>query len=306
MNNDMIDERMPEAEMLKRKKRSESMTEVEVKQWLIWAAIAIAVCTLLSIILAVVSSSQNREAAAVLQVESETKMEFYLNRKGTFLGTMGDAEGIMKDHTLKEGVEKLLQGLSDHGNLSDGGAVIFTLRPYENGRRTDLQRFADEIHVYAEMFLRKRHSGGAVYVKVVEEPKEYEETMEKYGADLGKAALTESLLYENAVLGSSDFERFLKMPLDRLSKVILDEKYETDFIVVTAKQVYMKQQEEDPEEELTEMSTEAATEAATEAPTEAPTQAPTETPAPNQGMLSPAPGGNKGASIIQQVVPVAP
>ena len=199
-------------------KKTVPMTEKEVKAWLIWAAVALAVCTGVSCIWAILSSTQNREAAVVLQVESESTLEFYLNRKGTILGAMGDAEEILHHHTLEEGIEKLLQGLSDHGNLSEGGAVIFTLRPYEDAKRIDLQRFAEEIHVYAELFLRKRHSGGAVYVSVLDEPEVYGDIMEEFDASLGKAALAVNLLEENPELRNNDLKRLLSLPMDRLSK----------------------------------------------------------------------------------------
>ena len=297
----MMEGKMPEMEV----EEKEPMTERELNRWMIWAAVALAVCTATSCIWAWASSVRDREAAAILQVESETVLEFYLNRKGTILGAMGDASDVLKEHTLEEGIEKLLQGLSDHGNLGDGGAVIFTLRSFGTDRRINLHRFAEEIHVYAELFLRKRHSGGAVYVAVLDEPDRFEEVAGKYGVSLGKAALAENLLSENAALGSTDLERFLRMPVDRISKEVLDEKYDTSFILVTAKQVYMKQPEEEMEEETELTPTEAevsfggetaetiqeelnetvAPEEPTQAPTEGPTQASAEEPtqAPTEG-----------------------
>lgn len=253
-----------------------------LKKWLLWSVVALGICLAAVSAMAAVSAVRNRKEAAVLEVDSGAVLELYLNRKGEILKSKGDATEMLKDYSLEEGTEKILQGLSDHGELGDGEAVIFTLRPSATGISADLDRFADEIHVYAEAFLRKKHSNGTVYVSVLEGEMASGELATDYGVSLGKAALVKDLVDENASIREADMDRLLKMPLDDLFAEISGRKYDTSFIVVIAKQVYsvMVETEAAPEETTAAVETEAEeTEPVTTAPTTAATTA-AETEAP--------------------------
>jgi hypothetical protein len=204
-------------------------------------------------------------------------VEFFLNRKGAVLKEKGDAENIKQDYSLEEGIEKMLQGFLDHGQLGADGAVIITLRPAETGVSADMERIAEDIHVYSEAFLRKKHSDGKVYVQVLADAAEVEMFAENGGISLGKAALILDLMEENLSLHSLDKERFLKMSIEEISAEITERKFKTSFIVVVAKQVYahLLDIEEEPEE-ITE-TVEATTEAVKETkPAKKPEAKPTE------------------------------
>lgn len=219
------------------------MSEEELKKWLQWALVALLACAILTGLWAVVSSVRNRKEAAILEVDSGTVLELYLNRKGTILKAKGAAENVLNDYSLEEGIDKLLDGLAEYGRLGEGGAVIFTLRSVEGGIQTDLERLAEEIYVHSELFLRKRHSGGTIYVDVLEGDEIAVDVVQKYGVSYGKAALARNLLDKNTELKNSDLERLLGMSVDEISAEITEEKYDTAFVIVTAKQIYAKWQE---------------------------------------------------------------
>ena len=255
-----------------------------LKKWFVWSAAALGVCLIAVCVLAVVSSVRSRKEAAILEVDSGAVLELYLNRKGVILNSKGDAADVLEDHSLEDGVEKILQGLLDYGHLGDGGAVIFTLRPYENGVDADLERFGDEIHVYAEAFLRKKHSNGTIYVNVMEENASINELAQNYGVSVGKAALVKDLVDENTFLRNADIERLLKLSVDEISSEISGRKYDTSVITVVAKQVYAKQEEtvaavseaektEAAAEESASQTAEAAAASGSAAETEAETEA---------------------------------
>lgn len=219
------------------------MSEEELKTWLRWAVVALLACMVLTGIWAVVSSMRNRKEAAILEVDSGTVLELYLNRKGTILKAKGAAENVLKDYSLEEGIDKLLEGLAEYGRLGEGGAVIFTLRSVEGGIQTDLERLAEEIYVHSELFLRKRHSDGTIYVDVLNDDEIAADIVQKYDVSYGKTALARNLLDKNAELKNSDLERLLGMSVDEISAEITDEKYDITFVIVTAKQIYSKWQE---------------------------------------------------------------
>ena len=219
------------------------MSEEELKKWLRWALATLFACVVLAGIWAAVSSVRNRKEAAILEVDSGTVLELYLNRKGVILKAKGAAENVLNDYSLEEGIDKLLDGLAEYGRLEEGGAVIFTLRQMEGGIQTDLERLVEEIYMHSELFLRKRHSGGTVYVDVLEGDEIAADVVSKYGVSYGKAALAKNLLDKNTELKNSDLVRLLRTSVDEISAEISEEKYDTTFVIVTAKQVYTKWQE---------------------------------------------------------------
>ena len=219
------------------------MSEEELKKWLRWALATLFACVVLAGIWAAVSSVRNRKEAAILEVDSGTVLELYLNRKGVILKAKGAAENVLNDYSLEEGIDKLLDGLAEYGRLEEGGAVIFTLRQMEGGIQTDLERLVEEIYMHSELFLRKRHSGGTVYVDVLEGDEIAADVVSKYGVSYGKAALAKNLLDKNTELKNSDLARLLGTSVDEISAEISEEKYDTTFVIVTAKQVYAKWQE---------------------------------------------------------------
>lgn len=249
----------------------------ELQKWFRWSAAALVICFLAVGVMAAVSSVRSRKEAVIMEVDSGITVEIFLNRKGTVLKEKGDAANIKQDYSLEDGMEMMLQGFLDHGQLGTDGAVIITLRPAENGVAADMERIAEDIHVYAEAFLRKKHSDGKVYVQVLEDSENVKVLAESSEISLGKASLILDLMEENLSLHSLDKERFLKMSIEEISAEITERKFKTSFIVVVAKQVYahLLDIEEEPEE-ITE-AVEATTEAVKETkPAKKPEAKPTE------------------------------
>ena len=265
----------------------------ELFKWLKLASVTLMVSVTLVGMLAFASSVRDKKEAAVLEVDAGAIQEFYLNRKGAILRGKDDAAEVQKDYTLEDGVSMILQSVLERGYLENGRAVILSLRPSENGIVTDLERFAEEIHVYAEAFLRKKNSNGTVYVKVLDGEDEVGEYAAKYHVSLGRAALAEDLIRENVMLTEWNRERLIQMPMDQLLTEISVRKYDTSFHVVVAKKVYAimieeiekgsGQDKENSEIESTaevqeELPTESAvTEAATKMPETTVQEAPEET-----------------------------
>lgn len=225
----------------------------DLQKWFRWSAAAVVICFLAVGAMAAVSSVRSRKEAVIMEVDSGITAEFFLNRKGAVLKEKGDAADIKQDYSLEDGVEKMLQGFLDHGQLGADGAVIITLRPAETGVSADMERIAEDIHAYAEAFLRKKHSDGKVYVQVLADAAEVKMFAENGGISLGKAALILDLMEENLSLHSLDKERFLKMSIEEISAEINERKFKTSFIVVVAKQVYAHLLDiEEETEEITE------------------------------------------------------
>ena len=260
------------------------MSAEALRLWIRWSVMALGICLAAVSVMASVSAVRNRREAAILEVDSGEVLEFYLNRKGTVLKTKADAAEVLEDHSLEEGIEKILQGFLDHGYLEADGAVIFTLRPSEAGIQADLERFAEEIHVYAEEFLRKKHSDGVVYVHVLDESAAVEELAGAYGVSRGKAALVQDLVDENLSLRKTDIERLLGMSVVEISEEMNERNYKTSFIEVVAKLVYAQMLEIEKETEVSEKETETVKETE-KAPTVASTAA-METEAPENGEAS--------------------
>ena len=223
-----------------------------LKQWFVWAGIAIGICAAVACILAFVSGGQNRKAAVIMEAEVDELLTLTLNRKGAVLEISEEKKGIwenaetetLKKDSLEEACRGILEILADRGALGDDSAVLFTVRAADENCHVDMNGMAENIGVYTETFLKKKQAKGTVYVGAVRESEEIREISGKYRCSMGKAALVKDLTDKNTRVKTSEQVRLCGLSIDRMHEEMIKSKYTTSFIVVTSGKVYQVKTEE--------------------------------------------------------------
>ncbi len=252
-------EHLPELEMEEEKKtqrhreagmgKNGEPSMEALKNWFLWAGIALGVCLAAVCILGFVASGQNKRDAAVMEIEAGTCMEFMLNRKGTILSVRNGRSRFdqFENESLEEGMILLFDMLAAEGHLEENGAVLITIRP-ARGSRIDLDKLMERVETLAGDALRRRQSRAVVYAGQLFET---DETSGEPGISVSRARFVENLINRNAALKSQDRERLIHLSVSELSAEITEQSYQTSFVIVTAKAVYERKPEAFSTEEET-------------------------------------------------------